>query len=104
MPAQQVRPLLRRDRWARFLHTRGAILKLRDLPERVELRVREHIGGGLGIGERNEDQPRRHLAEIESLGGMARAIETGLPKMRIEEAAARRQAAIDSGEGRPSSA
>ena len=40
---------------------------------------------------------RRHLAEIESLGGMARAIETGLPKMRIEEAAARRQAAIDSG-------
>jgi methylmalonyl-CoA mutase len=40
---------------------------------------------------------RQHLAEIESLGGMARAIETGLPKMRIEEAAARRQAAIDSG-------
>jgi methylmalonyl-CoA mutase len=40
---------------------------------------------------------REHLAEIESLGGMAQAIETGLPKMRIEEAAARRQAAIDSG-------
>ncbi|MDD2763702.1 MAG: methylmalonyl-CoA mutase [Opitutaceae bacterium] len=40
---------------------------------------------------------RQHLAEVESLGGMARAIETGLPKMRIEEAAARRQAAIDSG-------
>ncbi|MBP1691507.1 MAG: methylmalonyl-CoA mutase, partial [Bacteroidetes bacterium] len=32
-----------------------------------------------------------------SLGGMAKAIETGLPKMRIEEAAARRQARIDSG-------
>jgi methylmalonyl-CoA mutase len=38
-----------------------------------------------------------HIQEIESLGGMTRAIETGLPKMRIEEAAARRQARIDSG-------
>jgi methylmalonyl-CoA mutase len=38
-----------------------------------------------------------HLQEIESLGGMAKAIETGLPKLRIEEAAARRQARIDSG-------
>ena len=38
-----------------------------------------------------------HIQEIESLGGMARAIETGLPKMRIEEAAARRQARIDAG-------
>ncbi|MGB6692893.1 MAG: methylmalonyl-CoA mutase, partial [Terracidiphilus sp.] len=37
------------------------------------------------------------IEEIESLGGMAKAIETGLPKMRIEEAAARRQAGIDSG-------
>ena len=37
------------------------------------------------------------IQEIESLGGMAKAIETGLPKMRIEEAAARRQARIDSG-------
>ena len=32
-----------------------------------------------------------HIQEIESLGGMAKAIDTGLPKMRIEEAAARRQ-------------
>ncbi len=39
----------------------------------------------------------QHIEEIESLGGMAKAIETGLPKMRIEEAAARRQAQIDSG-------
>jgi methylmalonyl-CoA mutase len=39
----------------------------------------------------------QHIQEIESLGGMAKAIETGLPKMRIEEAAARRQAQIDSG-------
>ncbi|NLL37431.1 MAG: methylmalonyl-CoA mutase [Fretibacterium sp.] len=38
-----------------------------------------------------------HIQEVESLGGMAEAIETGLPKMRIEEAAARRQAHIDSG-------
>jgi methylmalonyl-CoA mutase len=37
------------------------------------------------------------IEEVEELGGMARAIETGIPKMRIEEAAARRQAAIDSG-------
>lgn len=38
-----------------------------------------------------------HIQEVEKLGGMAKAIETGLPKMRIEEAAARRQARIDSG-------
>ncbi len=37
------------------------------------------------------------IEEVEALGGMAKAIETGLPKMRIEEAAARRQAQIDSG-------
>ena len=38
-----------------------------------------------------------HIQEIEKLGGMAKAIETGLPKMRIEEAAARTQARIDCG-------
>ncbi|MDR1048211.1 MAG: methylmalonyl-CoA mutase family protein, partial [Synergistaceae bacterium] len=38
-----------------------------------------------------------HIQEVEALGGMAKAIDTGLPKMRIEEAAARRQAHIDSG-------
>ena len=37
----------------------------------------------------------KQIQEIEQLGGMARAIETGLPKMRIEEAAARKQARID---------
>ncbi len=37
------------------------------------------------------------IQEVEELGGMAKAIETGLPKMRIEEAAARKQARIDSG-------
>lgn len=39
----------------------------------------------------------RLIEEVEELGGMAKAIETGLPKMRIEEAAARKQARIDSG-------
>ena len=38
------------------------------------------------------------IQEVEKLGGMAKAIETGIPKMRIEEAAARKQARIDSGE------
>jgi methylmalonyl-CoA mutase len=40
---------------------------------------------------------RELIQEVESLGGMARAIESGIPKMRIEEAAARSQARIDSG-------
>ncbi len=38
-----------------------------------------------------------HIQEVEATGGMAKAIETGMPKMRIEEAAARTQARIDSG-------
>jgi methylmalonyl-CoA mutase len=38
-----------------------------------------------------------HIAEVEELGGMAKAIAAGIPKMRIEEAAARTQARIDSG-------
>ncbi len=40
----------------------------------------------------------QHIEEIESLGGMTKAIEAGLPKMRIEEAAAKKQARIDSGQ------
>lgn len=40
---------------------------------------------------------RAHLAEVEEIGGMTKAIEAGIPKLRIEEAAARRQARIDSG-------
>ncbi len=39
----------------------------------------------------------QHILEVESYGGMTKAIEAGIPKMRIEEAAARRQARIDSG-------
>jgi len=38
-----------------------------------------------------------HIQEVEAMGGMAKAIESGLPKMRIEEAAARKQGRIDSG-------
>jgi methylmalonyl-CoA mutase len=40
---------------------------------------------------------RAHIAEVEALGGMVKAIEAGVPKLRIEEAAARTQARIDSG-------
>ncbi len=43
------------------------------------------------------DKAWKHIEEIESLGGMTKAIEEGIPKLRIEEAAARRQARIDSG-------
>jgi len=42
------------------------------------------------------DRAWEHIGEIEKLGGMAKAIDTGIPKMRIEEAAARKQARIDS--------
>ncbi|MBI5690868.1 MAG: methylmalonyl-CoA mutase [Verrucomicrobia bacterium] len=58
--------------------------------------------GGSYYVERLTDELARkawaHIEEVEKLGGMAKAIETGLPKLRIEEAAARRQAMIDSGE------
>ncbi len=43
------------------------------------------------------DRAKQRLAEVEELGGMARAIERGIPKQRIEEAAARTQARIDTG-------
>ncbi len=56
--------------------------------------------GGSYLVETLTDQLARrawaHIQEVDSLGGMAKALETGLPKMRIEEAAARRQALIDS--------
>ncbi|HLP56945.1 MAG TPA: methylmalonyl-CoA mutase [Fluviicola sp.] len=43
------------------------------------------------------DEAWKLIEEVEELGGMAKAIETGIPKMRIEEAAARKQARIDAG-------
>jgi methylmalonyl-CoA mutase len=44
------------------------------------------------------EKVRAHMAEVESLGGMARAIEAGIPKLRIEEASAKTQARIDTGQ------
>jgi methylmalonyl-CoA mutase len=58
------------------------------------------LGGAILVEKLTHDLARRAWAliqEVEELGGMAKAIESGLPKMRIEEAAARRQARIDSG-------
>jgi methylmalonyl-CoA mutase len=43
-------------------------------------------------------EARKLIDEVEAMGGMTKAVATGMPKMRIEEAAARRQAAIDRGE------
>ncbi len=44
------------------------------------------------------ERARAHMAEVEALGGMAKAIEAGVPKLRIEESAARTQARIDTGQ------
>jgi methylmalonyl-CoA mutase len=58
-------------------------------------------GGSYYVEKLTDDLIKRawiHIEEIEELGGMAKAIDTGLPKMKIEEAAARRQAQIDSGQ------
>jgi methylmalonyl-CoA mutase len=44
------------------------------------------------------DRARAIIAEVEELGGMTRAIESGMPKLRIEEAAARKQARVDRGQ------
>ena len=48
------------------------------------------------LTEKLVERARLHLKEIESYGGMTKAIEKGIPKMRIEEAAAKKQARIDS--------
>ena len=58
-------------------------------------------GGSYFVEKLTDDliaRVRVHLAEIEALGGMAKAIDAGIPKQRIEEAAARTQARIDAGE------
>jgi methylmalonyl-CoA mutase len=57
-------------------------------------------GGSYHVERLTHDLARRawqHLREVEDLGGMTRAIQEGIPKLRIEEAAARTQARIDSG-------
>ena len=63
-------------------------------------RVIDPWGGSHYVERLTYELARRaqgHIAEVEALGGMAKAIAAGIPKMRIEEAAARTQARIDSG-------
>jgi methylmalonyl-CoA mutase len=63
-------------------------------------RVVDPWGGSYYVERLTHDLARRawgHIEEVEAAGGMARAIGEGIPKMRIEEAAARTQARIDSG-------
>ena len=63
-------------------------------------RVIDPWGGSYYVEKLTYDLARRaweHIQEVEAAGGMAKAIDEGLPKMRIEEAAARTQARIDSG-------
>jgi len=63
-------------------------------------RVADPWGGSYYVERLTHEIAQRawaHISEIEDLGGMAKAISSGLPKMRIEEAAARTQARIDSG-------
>jgi methylmalonyl-CoA mutase len=63
-------------------------------------RVVDPWGGSYYVERLTHDLARRalaHIDEVEQLGGMVKAIEGGLPKLRIEEAAARTQARIDSG-------
>lgn len=58
------------------------------------------LGGSYYVEKLTEElvnEAWKLIQEVEELGGMAKAIETGLPKMRIEEAAARKQARIDAG-------
>jgi methylmalonyl-CoA mutase len=77
---------------------RNTQLVLRD--ETGLCRVIDPLGGSYYLEWLTDALARRaweHIEEVERLGGMAKAIETGLPKLRIEESAARRQARIDSG-------
>jgi methylmalonyl-CoA mutase len=69
--------------------------------ESGQTRVIDPWGGSYYIERLTADLAARaldHIAEVEALGGMTKAIEEGLPKRRIEEASARTQARIDSGE------
>lgn len=64
-------------------------------------RIIDPWGGSAYVERLTHDLARlamRHIEEVEKLGGMAAALEKGIPKLRIEEAAARTQARIDSGE------
>lgn len=64
-------------------------------------RIIDPWGGSYYVEKLTADlamRAKRHIDEVEALGGMAKAIEQGLPKMRIEEAATKTQARIDSGQ------
>jgi methylmalonyl-CoA mutase len=69
----------------------------------METGITQHIdplGGSYYVEKLTQelvDEAWQLIQEVEDLGGMTKAIETGLPKLRIEEAAARKQARIDSG-------
>jgi len=63
-------------------------------------KVVDPLGGSYYIESLTQsliDQAREQIKEIQALGGMTKAIESGMPKLKIEESAARKQAAIDSG-------
>jgi methylmalonyl-CoA mutase len=64
-------------------------------------RIADPWGGSFYVERLTQDLANKawgHIQEVEELGGMAKAIEAGIPKLRIEEAAARTQARIDAGE------
>ena len=68
--------------------------------ETMMTKVADPWGGSYYVEKLTDELMKKaweHIEEIEELGGMAKAIETGLPKLKIEEAAAKRQAQIDSG-------
>jgi methylmalonyl-CoA mutase len=80
---------------------RNTQLVLRD--ETGMTRVADPLGGSYYVESLTDqlvNEARRLIDEAEEMGGMTRAVEAGIPKMRIEEAAARRQARIDRGEDR----
>jgi methylmalonyl-CoA mutase len=63
-------------------------------------RAIDPFGGSFAVEKRTQElieSARQHMNEIENLGGMAKAIDSGIPKMRIEEAAAKKQAGIENG-------
>jgi methylmalonyl-CoA mutase len=81
---------------ARIARNTQLVLQL----ESGQTRVIDPGGGSYYVERLTADLAARaleHIAEVEALGGMARAIEDGLPKRRIEEASARTQARIDAG-------
>jgi methylmalonyl-CoA mutase len=68
--------------------------------ESATTRTVDPWGGSFYVERLTHDLARRaweHIEEVEALGGMAKAIDAGIPKLRIEEAAARTQARIDAG-------